>query len=915
MAADNRKKLRTGLIYSLRVRLMVMSFILILLPMTVAAWSVMYLVQQHLNEDAVRRLQSDLSVASLYYQGQVDKVRSSILTVAMDNMVKTTLRLEIYGQLRKHIDELAVRHGLDFLLIVDPQGNVRISSLLGHNWDVDLSEVNLAAHPVIASVAGNGTTSGSLLEENGFLLHLLERGGKDIDFKPVVLIEAAAGITLRDRVLGTVLGGIMVTDNRELLQRLETAVGAGRVEVVAADRMAAGCDLFAPDRGRRQVFFPDKLDYVHHSSPGVENTILDPVNGGRMVYDYQPLSMPGRDAELALVAERPLADLLNVLADIRRALFLVFAAAVLAALGAAFIMSRSIARPLHEIAGSMRKMQQGEKVVPLECRRDDEIGDLVSGYNDMTQALEARIQELGNEISTRKQAEKNLAAESERLRVTVQSMDDAVLAVDTEGRLVLMNKVAEYLTGKQMGEAVGRPVDEILILKNMEENGERVDPLTWLQDDNQDRQSFMDLQLSAPGGEDRIVSVSGSRIIDNRKKILGAVLIIRDVTGQRKMEEEIARGQKLESVGVLAGGIAHDFNNLLTAILGNLSLARIVSSPDEAHYKNIEDAEKASLRARELTRQLLTFSRGGSPVKGSVNLKELVRESAEFVVRGSNVRLRFTAEKKLWPVHVDRGQIGQVVDNLVINSMQAMPDGGFIEIRIANDLAGENETYSLTGHRYVRIDVQDYGTGISKEQQARIFDPYFTTKDVGNGLGLAICYSIVKKHGGHIIVTSESGRGSVFSVYLPAVEPDREEEKQVDGNRELLQAGTNKRILIMDDEEMVCIVVCSFLEYLGYEVDTASDGAAALDLYRQALDQGRRFDAVILDLTVPGGMGGKKTVGRLLEIDPSALVLVSSGYSSHKIMTNYTQYGFAGVVVKPFRINELNRVLKEVLGE
>jgi DNA-binding response OmpR family regulator len=164
-------------------------------------------------------------------------------------------------------------------------------------------------------------------------------------------------------------------------------------------------------------------------------------------------------------------------------------------------------------------------------------------------------------------------------------------------------------------------------------------------------------------------------------------------------------------------------------------------------------------------------------------------------------------------------------------------------------------------------------------------------------------------------VTSESGRGSVFSVYLPAVEPDREEEKQVDGNRELLQAGTNKRILIMDDEEMVCIVVCSFLEYLGYEVDTASDGAAALDLYRQALDQGRRFDAVILDLTVPGGMGGKKTVGRLLEIDPSALVLVSSGYSSHKIMTNYTQYGFAGVVVKPFRINELNRVLKEVLGE
>ncbi len=915
MAAVKRNTLRPGLIYSLRLRLMAMSFILILLPMTVAAWSVMYIVQQHLYQDAGSRLQSDLSIASLYYQGQVDKVRSSIITVAMDNMVKTTLRLNIYGQLQRHIDELAVRHGLDFLLIVDPQGNVRLSSLFGHAVDIELSEVNLAEHPMIASVARHGTTSGSLLEENGLLLYLLERMGKDIDYKPVVLIEAAAGITLREKVLGTVLGGIMVTDNRELVQGMEAAVGSGRVEIVAGDRMAAGSDLIEPDSGRRQVFFPDQLDYVHHSSPGIENTIVNPVTGERMVYDYQPLTMPGREAELALVTERPLARLLNVLANIRRALFMVFAAAVLVALGVAVVMSRSIARPLHEIAGSMRKMQQGEKVAPLECRRDDEIGDLVSGYNDMAQALEARIQELGNEISTRKEVEKNLATESERLRATVQSMDDAVLAVDTEGRLVLMNRVAEQLTGRPRDEAIGRPVREILTLSTLEVNGEQVDPLTWLQDENQDRQSFMDLQLSVPDGEDRIVSISGSRLVDNRKKILGAVLIIRDVTGQRKMEEEIARGQKLESVGVLAGGIAHDFNNLLTAILGNLSLARIVSSPDEAHYKNIEDAEKASLRARELTRQLLTFSQGGSPVKGRVNLKELVRESAEFVVRGSSVRLRFTADTELWPVHVDRGQIGQVIDNLVINSMQAMPDGGFVEIRIANDLPLNNEGDVLTGHRYVRVEVQDYGTGISKEEQAKIFDPYFTTKEVGNGLGLAICYSIVKKHGGHITVTSEPGRGSIFSVYLPAVEPDRGEKQQPDDKRKLVQAVTGKRILIMDDEEMVCLVVCSFLEYLGYEVETASDGAAALDQYRLALDQGRRFDAVILDLTVPGGMGGKNTVGRLLEIDPAALAIVSSGYAGNIIMTNYIQYGFAGVVVKPFRINELSRVLKEVLGE
>ena len=915
MTAAEQHRFRPKLIYSLRLRLMVMSFILILLPMGLAAWSVLFIVQQHLNRDASRQLQSGISAASLYYQAQVEKTRSAVQAVALDNMVKTTLRLNISGQLQKHLDELARRHGLDVLLIVDPAGRVRISSFSRGRFGRDLAEVDFSEHPLIAEVGRRGTTAGSLLEENAFLLDLLERKGKDIDFKPVVLMEAAARITLRDTLLGTVLGGVMVTDNLDLIDGIESAAGIDRVEIVAADRMVVGSDIINQENGNRQVLFPIHLDYVKHASPGLKDVINHPVTGEKMVYEYLPLSMPGRDPEVALVAQRPLKDLLDVLTSLRLALLSVFAVAVLVALGAAMIMSRSIARPLHKIVQSMGDMRRGQKVEPLSCTRDDEIGDLVSGYNEMALALETRIQELGMEIRSREQAEKDLAAESERLRATLQSMDDAVLAADTRGRVVLMNRGAELLLGRPRGEVVGQGLDSVLSMYTLGQTGKMLDPLHWLSDGQQSRHSSMDVRLRAEDGDDRIVTVSGSRLVDNNNEVLGAVLVIRDVTGQRRMEEELARGQKLESVGVLAGGIAHDFNNLLTAIMGNLSLARLVSSPDDEHYQNIEDAEKASLRARELTQQLLTFSRGGSPVKGSVNIEELVRESAEFVVRGSNVRLRCSADEDLLPVHGDRGQIGQVIDNLVINAMQAMPGGGFVDISITNYLPAADSLLPLVRQQYVRIVVQDSGSGISKEDLARIFDPYFTTKEVGNGLGLAICFSIINKHGGHITAESEPGRGSIFYVYLPAVDSDEVCDVQDTAVAKAVTSESARKILVMDDEEIVCSIVRKILTYLGCEVDTALNGEEALALYGQAMEEGSGYDAVIMDLTVPGGMGGQEAVARLLEMDPQARAIVSSGYSRHQVMANYAQYGFAGVVVKPFRIDDLSQVLNEVLGE
>jgi PAS domain S-box-containing protein len=889
---------------------MVMSFIIILLPMLLAAWSVQHLLQQHIAKDVSEQLQSDLSAASLYYQGRVDRVRSAISTIALDNMVKTTFRLDILGQLQKHLVQLAAQHQLDFLLIVDPEGYVKLSSLsLIHKVDVDLSE-----HPVIASAKSIGVIAGTLLEENASLLHLLERRGKEIDFKPVVLIEAAAPITLRDKVLGIVLGGVMVTDNQELVHGIQAAAGGDRVEIVAGDRMAAGSIIILQENGRRQRFFSGRLDYENHHSPGVDNRVISPFDRTELVYDYQPLTIPSGEPELALVVLRPVVEILQVLDHTRRALFLVFGAALLLALIAAVFMSRSIAGPLHDITRSMQKMRQGEKVELLECRRDDEIGELITGFNDMVLSLDTRIMELGEEIGSRRKAEDMLATESERLRAILQSMGDAVLAADIKGRVVLMNRVAEELTGWSMDEALGHRVHEILRTAGPDKNEVAVDLLGWIRNENHEKSAFLDLQLLPKNGKKRLIRARGSRLIDSNHQILGAVLVIRDVTGRRRMEEELARGQKLESVGVLAGGIAHDFNNLLTAILGNLSLARMVSSTDDAHYRNIEDAEKASLRARELTQQLLTFSRGGSPVKDSVNLKELIHESAEFVARGSKARLRFTADDELWPVHVDRGQIGQVIDNLVINAIQSMPEGGFVDIGTINYQVEADSHLPLTSKRYVRIAVQDYGAGISKEDRDRIFDPYFTTKELGNGLGLAICFSIVKKHGGRITVESEPGKGSVFYVYLPALDPDRSTETQLADDQSLSPSDSSRRVLVMDDDEIVRSVLYKMLELLGYEVEEASEGIEAIRMYEQALKQGKRYDAVILDLTIPGGMGGQEAVSRILKIDPAARAIVSSGYSSHEVMADYKKYGFVGVVVKPFRISELGRLFKEVLG-
>jgi PAS domain S-box-containing protein len=382
-----------------------------------------------------------------------------------------------------------------------------------------------------------------------------------------------------------------------------------------------------------------------------------------------------------------------------------------------------------------------------------------------------------------------------------------------------------------------------------------------------------------------------------------------DISSRIEMEEQFLRAQKMEAVGTLAGGIAHDFNNILTAILGNIGLAALDDKIGPRGKDRLAQAEAACLRAEALSRQLLTFAKGGAPVKKLFSVPELLTETTVFACVGSPVKCETTFPENLWWMEADPGQIGQVFQNLTINAIQAMPTGGTIKVWAENLTLETESGLPLSAGKYIKISVRDQGIGISAEHLPRIFDPYFTTKHKGSGLGLASAYAIVNKHNGHIAVESKPGVGTTFHIYLPAVEQQATPQPKRD--RELL-VGTGK-ILVMDDEDMVREVLGRLLARLGYEAEFAKDGGEAIEMFTQAQGSGQAFAAVILDLTVPGGMGGKETMAGLLEIDPQVKAIVSSGYSDDPIMADFQKYGFSGVIAKPYRISELGMILNQVI--
>lgn len=517
------------------------------------------------------------------------------------------------------------------------------------------------------------------------------------------------------------------------------------------------------------------------------------------------------------------------------------------------------------------------------------------------------------DITKRKKAELALASERERLAVTLKSIGDGVITTDLAGRVTLINRVAEQLTGWSQQEAIGKPVPEIFNIINEITGKPANNPVDKIVITEKVTELDNNTTLISRDGTNYSIEDSGAPICDENSKVIGSVIVFRDVTEKKKTEEELQKIKKLESVGVLAGGIAHDFNNILAAISGNIELSLIDAELSKKSQHLLSQAQKATFRARDLTQQLLTFAKGGQPIKETASLAEIVKDSADFVLRGTKVACHYAFPDDLWLVDIDKGQISQVVQNIILNASDAMPDGGKIEVSCRNiSVANPKDSLRTEASDYVELQITDTGIGIPQDALDKIFDPYFSTKQKGSGLGLAITHSIISKHDGRIDVRSTPGIGTTFTIELPAgrnQSPTPARQKTVAN-----QGKKHGRILVMDDEEAVREVTRELLLAMGHDVLLAKDGKEALQLYQAANESGSRIDLSIMDLTIPGGLGGKETIQQLLSIDPQAKVIVSSGYSTDPVMAKFKEFGFSSAISKPHRLSDLEKVVNQLLA-
>jgi PAS domain S-box-containing protein len=501
-----------------------------------------------------------------------------------------------------------------------------------------------------------------------------------------------------------------------------------------------------------------------------------------------------------------------------------------------------------------------------------------------------------------------LARRSARLAQRVDRLPAGLFQTDRDGRIVFANAALaammgfddpEHLAGKRLADLVVDAGAVDGLLDELRSSG---------------AVSTRELGIVGVDGDVSTVLVRAVGLNDGDRDLVEGLVV--DISerdrlerDRRRVEIETRQNQKLESLGILAGGIAHDFNNQLMAILSNISLAKHPTASAEERTRRLIEAEEVCLRATGLTQQLLTFSKGGRPIRTVASIGRLVEEATASAARGGNCHYDCRSNPELWPVEVDGAQLAQVVQNLVVNAIEAMPRGGTVTVTADNVHLVEGDVPALEAARYVRIDVTDTGIGIPEDHLETIFDPFFTTKKGRSGLGLATAFSIVRSHGGAIVVHTGEDHGSRLSVYLPA--SDKEHTATTEA---AAAARGHGRLLIMDDDDAVRSAAGELLETIGYQVVAAADGAEAVELYRQAIDEGHRFDAVILDLTVPDGIGGRETMSRLAEIDPGVTAIVSSGYSTDPVMANYREHGFAGVAVKPYRLAELASTLQRLIG-
>ncbi len=496
-----------------------------------------------------------------------------------------------------------------------------------------------------------------------------------------------------------------------------------------------------------------------------------------------------------------------------------------------------------------------------------------------------------------------------RYREVFSRSDDALAFIDThhiykmanEKYLKLFNRKAEDVIDLTVAEVIGEKLFYTFEKYQQQcvQNDEVVSLSRWVE---------------TPSGK-LYLSINYTPYHADTGEVVGIAIAIRDITEQKRAEDEYFRSSKLESVGVLAGGIAHDFNNLLGSIIGNIEMAERSLDEKPRAEKFLHTAANASKRAADLTQQLLTFSKGGEPVKEHIDVCTLLRDTLDFSMHGSSIPTHLDCPDDIWGIYADAGQISQVIQNIVINAKQAMPDGGAIKVWCEN-IPRHSEEARQCRHRhadFVKIRICDYGTGMTQEVMDSIFDPYFTTREEGSGLGLALSYSIITKHDGLIKVDSQLGQGSCFTLYLPASQKPRIVDTEAVSD--MKNEGNDVTVLVMDDDEMIREIAQAMLEEMHYGVIHAGDGEAALRLYRESLEAGgKAIDIVIMDLTIMGGMGGKEAVKAILAIDPDAKVIVSSGYSNDPVMANYQQYGFVGAVSKPYNMDELASTIQQCLS-
>lgn len=526
----------------------------------------------------------------------------------------------------------------------------------------------------------------------------------------------------------------------------------------------------------------------------------------------------------------------------------------------------------------------------------------IQSQNEELLSMYEEVEAVNNELlSSREEISKS----EEKYRKILESIDEGYFEINREGDIIFANDFFSHLLGYNPEENLPLTIYDFLSNESSEQFKASYNEI--LKTGNSEQNIIQEIKNDS--NETIIAEFSLYPIIDDNSAVSGLRGMVRNITDRKKAEERMLKASKIESMGILAGGIAHDFNNILTAIVGNISLAQLNLEEGDEACELLSEAERASMRAKDLTHQLLTFSKGGNPIKKITSVKSILLDIPEFVLSGSNVKCTYEIQDDLWNADVDEGQISQVIHNLILNARQAMHKGGTIRLQAKNVILDTDNSSYLNNHNYLRIIVQDYGSGIDKLTQKKIFDPYYTTKYDGSGLGLTISYSIVHKHNGRITVNSKEGSGTTFEILLPA--STREVEQNNTPKRNSINL--NGKILLMDDQAMVRNVARKILENIGFEVICAQDGEEALSQFKSASETSHPFDMVIMDLTIPGKMGGSEAIKVMRSMDTDIFIIASSGYSNDPVMANYKNYGFDGVITKPYNFDDMKETIEKLI--